>query len=984
MSHTEKNSSQHRKPRIALVCDWLTTPGGAEKVLLELHKMYPEAPIYTSQYRPKKINWFKDAKVYTGWLNYFPACLRKYLGLFRQFYFSHLDLSGYDLIISVTGAEAKAVKTKTAYHICYCHVPTQYYWAMYDKYLKEPNFGIFNPLARLGLKLLVKPLRRADYQSAQQPDQFVTISQYSAEQIKQYYHRDAIVIHPPVDIAKFSTAPTKPVENYQKHQNTASKTTPSLHYSTDSKKSQEHQAQQGFVIACRQVAWKRIDLAIQACLQLNQPLTVIGDGPEHANLVKLAQGSSLIKFIPWVDSAELSTYLHQAQAYIFPSLEPFGIAAVEALAAGCPVIAYVNGGSRDIIQPGKNGLLFDVQTPDSLAKTLQKFLSRPHPFKTSAITKSAAKFSITKFRAAITNLVQKAIPHPAKSAKSSSSNSAKTQSKTTPVSQKPNLTPASLTFFAKIYAFFLCLMPVILFFSYHPVISLGADSSMNFELSLPLIWLALFDIVSLIALFIYRQKLAMSPLTDRRFFLFSLFPLYATISIFWSANPVRGLLTALIIWAIFFAVFAVLFLTPLIIPLANRPAFKRLLLRVFFIGSALICLICWIQSFLDIFGASRASTLLCAGCTYQTFGFPHPSGFAIEPQFMGNLLLAPTLLSLYLLIFKAKSAQLPPKTIFTLILFAILFSTTLFFTFSRGAIYAYVIALLIMLIFALRRHVFRYSLIIIPVVSFLLSLTAQGTFAALSSTNDTFYTGIAKSLHQLSLGIIDIRSKATPQTQTVSESSLEVQDSSTFDGYVAESTNVRLDLNQAALDTWLSAPGHPRSSIKVAQRCFVYCCPCTGSAPLTPTSVLFGVGLGGAGAALYRNSFMTHVTSPKEIVQNQPLSLLLEQGIVGLSLIAFALVVAFASRLLSPRLLAGRSAIRTNQQFFDFWRHPALPLLLPLLAAYLITLNFFSGLPNALQIYLMPPLFYLIFAQDSQKTLKKSLTLPKSRAKITT
>ncbi len=200
-------------PNIALVCDWLTTPGGAEKVLLELHRMYPSAPIYTSQYSKKGINWFDDATVKTGWLQIFPKSLRKLLGPLRQIYFSHLDLSSYDLVISVTGAEAKSVRTKriiknriidanpttpgklsvstietaeqSAYHLCYCHVPTQYYWQMYDKYVNDPGFGLLNPLVRACFKLLVKPLRKADYRAAQQPDQFVTISTYAQQQFQQ-------------------------------------------------------------------------------------------------------------------------------------------------------------------------------------------------------------------------------------------------------------------------------------------------------------------------------------------------------------------------------------------------------------------------------------------------------------------------------------------------------------------------------------------------------------------------------------------------------------------------------------------------------------------------------------------------------------------------------------------------------------------------------------------------------------------------------
>lgn len=371
--------------KIALVCDWLTLPGGAEKVLLELHRMYPKAPIYTSQYRPKKITWFKDADVRTGWLNFFPAFLRKYIGLFRQFYFSHLDLSAYDLVISVTGAEAKAVKTHSAthsaYHISYCHVPTQYYWRMYDQYLKDPGFGVFNPLARLGLRLLVKPLRQADYVASQKVDQFVTISHYAARQIREYYHRDAKVIAPPVEITQFSTD-----------------------FSTGKAKTDSKVAKTApYVIACRQANWKRIDLAISACLELQRPLLVIGDGAEHAKLVKLAQGSDLITFVPWLSSRELATYLQTARAYIFPSLEPFGIAAVEALAAGCPVIAYADGGSRDIVLPEKNGVLFSEQTVASLVAAIQKFESMA--FNRSTVSASADRFSAENFRAAIKQLI---------------------------------------------------------------------------------------------------------------------------------------------------------------------------------------------------------------------------------------------------------------------------------------------------------------------------------------------------------------------------------------------------------------------------------------------------------------------------------------------------------------------------------------------------------------------------------------------------
>lgn len=391
--------------KVALVCDWLTTPGGAEKVLLELHRMYPSAPIYTSQYRKKGINWFNDATVKTGWLNIFPASLRKFLGPLRQLYFSHLDLSSYDLVISVTGAEAKSIKTRkkprrqrtctartssTAFHLCYCHVPTQYYWQMYDKYLEHPGFGLLDPLARLGIKLLVKPLRKADFRAARRPDQFVTISSYATEQIERYYDRVAEVVAPPVEVGKFS----------QTHRRPKLSTDFSTGY---------------YVISCRQAPWKRVDLAIKACMKLKKPLLVIGDGAEHANLIKLAKDSPYIQFIPWINATELSAYLEYASAYIFPSMEPFGIAAVEALAAGCPVIAYAEGGSRDIVQPGKNGMLFDEQTVDSLVAAIKDFETQK--FKRSVIKQTAQVFKAQNFQKGIKKLVATALseqPKPAK------------------------------------------------------------------------------------------------------------------------------------------------------------------------------------------------------------------------------------------------------------------------------------------------------------------------------------------------------------------------------------------------------------------------------------------------------------------------------------------------------------------------------------------------------------------------------------------
>ncbi|MBP5512928.1 glycosyltransferase [Candidatus Saccharibacteria bacterium] len=349
--------------KVAIVCDWLTNIGGAEKVLFAIHKLYPKAPIYTSKYSKKGIDWFKDADVRTGWLQIFPTSLRRILGPLRQRWFSHLDLSEYDLVISVTGAEAKAVKVTDGVHISYCHVPTQYYWQMYDDYVEDPGFGILNPVVRFFFKALVKPLRRADFKAAQGVDQFVTISEYAKELIGKYYKREAVVVHPPVEIKDF--------------------------------KCRSEDDGKYYIVTSRQVTWKKLDLAVKACLKLKRKLLVVGEGPEHRRLVKMAEGSELIKFVPLVGKDELAKYLCSAKGYLFPSLEPFGIAPVEALACGCPVVAYGEGGATDYVIDGVNGVLFSRQTAKSLADGILKF--EKMKFDKHKIAKTAEGFSEDRF-----------------------------------------------------------------------------------------------------------------------------------------------------------------------------------------------------------------------------------------------------------------------------------------------------------------------------------------------------------------------------------------------------------------------------------------------------------------------------------------------------------------------------------------------------------------------------------------------------------
>lgn len=369
------------KLKVAIVCDWLTGTGGAERVVLELHRMFPEAPIYTSQYdKNSKIwydgEWFQDADVRTLWLQRLPKKLRKFLPLARAWAFSRLDLSDYDVVISSSGAEAKAVRTGPhTLHICYCHSPTHYYWSRYDEYLSRPGFGRLDWLARLGLRLLVGPLRRWDRHAANNPTVMAANSTHTQAMIKKYYKRDSEVVFPPVDIERFK--PVGPQE-----------------------------PRQGFVTAGRQTPYKRIDLAVAACTELKIPLIVIGNGPDHRKLEKIAGRN--ITFLTSVTDEDIVRHFQTAQAFIFPTnVEDFGVTAVEAMAAGTPVIAYGKGGPLDYIVPGKTGLLFEKQTVESLVKTLETF--RPERFDPPEIMKAARQFSDAAFRENLEKLITKSL-----------------------------------------------------------------------------------------------------------------------------------------------------------------------------------------------------------------------------------------------------------------------------------------------------------------------------------------------------------------------------------------------------------------------------------------------------------------------------------------------------------------------------------------------------------------------------------------------
>ena len=497
----------------------------------------------------------------------------------------------------------------------------------------------------------------------------------------------------------------------------------------------------------------------------------------------------------------------------------------------------------------------------------------------------------------------------------------------------------------KIYPKFLKILiyvlPPLLFCSYYPLLSLGSDASMNFEFSLPEIWLLVFFLVTLLYLGSALRFYWHGPHRTQLFLLIAgAFWLYAGLSLLWTANFLRGLLTWGLLGLTIYAAFMLYYLLFTKFSTDER----RLLLRIF-LGSAVIFALWGVgQCLLDVYGVTSEVTLLCDGCTYTAFGFPRVSGLAIEPQFMGNLLLAPTLLALY----GAVHACSPHRI--WLMVVSVFLVVVLGLTLSRGAIYAFAVGVAILLIggFAWqfdrkwlvasrlrqkwsRKHcktqkslhnkpntrpnrgvenVENFSqlwlLAVLPAVGMIIALVVQGGLAAISPTTDTFWSGVTKSVHQLSLGAIDWRaddnqdnSDSIATDSTVDNEAVD----STFSGYVPESTNVRLQLSDLALDVWDDSASH----------------------------FLSGVGLGGAGIALSEKDSQL---SSKEIVQNQYLSVLLELGLVG-----FLLLLLFLVYLLK---------IVSRQKYSVYF--------LSLTVAYLLSLLFFAGLPNALHIYLFPAL----------------------------
>lgn len=441
----------------------------------------------------------------------------------------------------------------------------------------------------------------------------------------------------------------------------------------------------------------------------------------------------------------------------------------------------------------------------------------------------------------------------------------------------------------------LYVLPAVVFFTNFPLIRLGENSSMYFEISLPMIWLAFFDLLNLAQI---REMFSFCKKHFKAALPILVVLIYLALSCIWSTNPLRGILTTGIIWAISFAVLNFLAVPP-------KTTEKRRLLKILLASSGAVSLFCLLQGFLDVFDAQN--NLLCPGCHYQTIGFPHSNGFAIEPQFMGNLLIAPSLITLDILYKKSRKKK--GKRYFPILCLAFLQILALFVTFSRGAIFAFVLGIIIMTIYrAVQKFNWRaFCYLGVSALAFLGGLMLQGLWAELSPTNEDFFEGVNRSINHLSLGMIDFAPSAPATEATPSETAPE----SNFDGYIEESTTIRLSLNELAIKTWQQ----------------------------NPRTVLFGVGLGGAGRAMH--SYLN--TNEREIIQNEYLSLLLELGAVGCILV----------------LLASFTILRLCHKKTQV-------VVLAIIIAYLFTLLFFSGITNVWHIYLLTPLLALVLERRAR------------------
>lgn len=350
--------------KVALVYDRVNSWGGAERVLLDLHSLFPQAPLFTAVYNKKTASWADIFDIRTSFLQQIPgaASRHQFLPLLMPFAFEAFTFDDYDLVISVTSEAAKGIVTKPrTKHICYILTPTRYLWSGYSTYFSNPT-----------LKLLSQPaitkLREWDKVAGHRPDVMISISQEVRNRVKKYYQRDSLVIYPGVTLTE------------------------------DKRKSKSKKKDAGFFLIVSRLSkftkYKRVDLAIDAFNELRLPLKIVGSGNWERELK--AKAGPTIEFLGNLTDEALVEYYRQCKALIFPGVEDFGLTIIEAQLFGKPVIALRAGGAKETIREGITGYFFDKQTKESLIEAVKKF--KTFSFDEQASKKQAEKFSSKKFK----------------------------------------------------------------------------------------------------------------------------------------------------------------------------------------------------------------------------------------------------------------------------------------------------------------------------------------------------------------------------------------------------------------------------------------------------------------------------------------------------------------------------------------------------------------------------------------------------------
>lgn len=349
--------------KVALVFDWMTNPGGAEKVNLVLHKMFPEATIFTSVFNHEKVKGFENAKIKTSFIQKMPFAKTKhqlYLSMMPYAY-ELFDLSDYDIVISSSHSCAKGIITKPeTLHICYCHTPMRYAWDNWHEYINQYKM---NRLLKYVGKKRIHKIRMWDRLSAERVDYFIANSTTTKKRIEKYYNKMSTVIHPMIN---------------KKDYKIASETG-------------------GYFLAVgRLIPYKKFDLIVDTFNKTGLPLKIAGTGIMEEDLRSRAKEN--IEFLGYVNDKKLQILYRECEALIFPQIEDFGIIPLEAMASGRPVIALGKGGALDSVIENETGIFFKKQTPLQLKKAIDGYMSQKDEFNSETIRAHAEKFDEKEFR----------------------------------------------------------------------------------------------------------------------------------------------------------------------------------------------------------------------------------------------------------------------------------------------------------------------------------------------------------------------------------------------------------------------------------------------------------------------------------------------------------------------------------------------------------------------------------------------------------